>query len=153
MTKSKNVFAQLFTARRQDEARTTRFRSDPTVVLDEHGLDVLGDLDVKEVENADDCKHSPCRPRPLGTWTCRMTSEAAWPGNRVLGLAALPTDAHSLTGLPTGVSAGSGRDPAVASRAPKGGRGRTRSNPRGQTEGPRELQRHRIDPVNGGGPI
>ena len=73
MTEQKNALARLFAACWKDEALKARFMADPKAVLKEHGLDVPDNLDVKVVENADDCVHtSPCLPRPPGTWTCRM---------------------------------------------------------------------------------
>ena len=57
MTEQKNVLAQLFTACWKDEALKARFMADPKSVLREHGLDVPDEIDVKVVENADDCVH------------------------------------------------------------------------------------------------
>ena len=57
MTEQKNALAQLFAACWKDEALKARFMSDPKAVLKEHGLDVPDNLDVKVVENADDCVH------------------------------------------------------------------------------------------------
>ena len=57
MTEQKNALAQLFAACWKDEALKSRLMSDPKAVLKEHGLDVPDNLDVKVVENADDCVH------------------------------------------------------------------------------------------------
>ena len=57
MTEQKNALAQLFAACWKDEALKARFMADPKAVLKEHGLDVPDNLDVKVVENADDCVH------------------------------------------------------------------------------------------------
>ena len=57
MTEQKNALAQLFAACWKDEALKARFMADPKSVLKEHGLDVPGGIDVKVVENADDCVH------------------------------------------------------------------------------------------------
>ena len=48
--------------------------SDPKAVLKEHGLDVPDNMDVKVVENADDCVHITLPAPPSGTWTCRIMS-------------------------------------------------------------------------------
>ena len=57
MTEQRNALAQLFAACWKDEALKARFLSDPKAVLKEHGLDVPEGIDVKVVENADDCVH------------------------------------------------------------------------------------------------
>ncbi len=57
MTEQKNALAQLFAACWKDEALKARFLADPKTVLAEHGLDVPDGIDVKIVENADDCVH------------------------------------------------------------------------------------------------
>ena len=57
MTEQRNRLAQLFAACWKDEALKARFQSDPKAVLGEHGLDVPDGMDVKVVENADNCVH------------------------------------------------------------------------------------------------
>ena len=57
MTEQKNALAQLFAACWKDEALKARFMSDPKEVLSERGMDVPVGIDVKVVENADDCVH------------------------------------------------------------------------------------------------
>ena len=57
MTEPKNVLAQLFAECWKDEALKARLMADPKAVLKEHGLDVPVGIDVKVVENADDCVH------------------------------------------------------------------------------------------------
>ena len=66
MTEKKNALAQLFAACWKDEALKARFMADPKSVLKEHGLDVPGGIDVKVVENADDCVHITLPARPAG---------------------------------------------------------------------------------------
>ena len=65
MTEQKNQLASLFAACWKDEALKARFMSDPRAVLAEHGMDVPDGMDVKVVENADDCVHitMPAPPR------------------------------------------------------------------------------------------
>ena len=65
MTEQKNKLAQLFAACWKDEALKARFMADPKAVLKEHGLDVPDGMDVKVVENADNCVHitMPMAPR------------------------------------------------------------------------------------------
>ena len=55
MTEQRNALARLFAACWKDEALKARFLSDPKAVLAEHGLDVPDGIDVKVVENADEC--------------------------------------------------------------------------------------------------
>ena len=57
MTQEKNQITSLFAACWKDEALKARFMSDPKAVLSEHGLDVPDGMDVKVVENADNCVH------------------------------------------------------------------------------------------------
>ena len=57
MTEEKNKLTELFAACWKDEALKARFMSDPKAVMKEHGLDVPDGIDVKVVENADDCVH------------------------------------------------------------------------------------------------
>ena len=57
MAEQKNALNQLFVACWKDEALKQRFMADPKAVLKEHGLDVPDRIDVKVVENADDCVH------------------------------------------------------------------------------------------------
>ena len=57
MTEQKNKLADIFTACWKDEALKARFMSDPQAVLKEHGVEVSDGIDVKVVENADDCVH------------------------------------------------------------------------------------------------
>ena len=55
MTEQKNQLASLFAACWKDEALKARLMSDPKAVLAEHGMDVPDGMDVKVVENADNC--------------------------------------------------------------------------------------------------
>ena len=57
MTEQKNVLARLLAACWRDEALKARFMSHPKPVLKEYGLEVPEDVEVKVVENADDCVH------------------------------------------------------------------------------------------------
>ena len=66
MTEQKNALAELFTACWKDEALKARFMADPKAVLAEHGLPVPGGIDVKVVENADDCVHITVPAPPTG---------------------------------------------------------------------------------------
>ena len=69
MAKHKNVLAQLFAACWKDEALKARLMADPKAVLKEHGLDVPDNLDVKVVENADNCVHITMPAAPAGHLT------------------------------------------------------------------------------------
>ena len=57
MTEQKHALAQLFAACWKDEALKARFMSDPKAVLAEYDVPVPDGIDVKVVENADDCVH------------------------------------------------------------------------------------------------
>ena len=66
MTKQKNALAQLFAACWKDEALKARFMSDPKAVLAEYEMPVPDNMDVKVVENADDCVHITLPAPPDG---------------------------------------------------------------------------------------
>ena len=57
MTEQKNALARLFAACWKDEALKARFMADPKAVMQEFDLEVPVGIDVKVVENADDCVH------------------------------------------------------------------------------------------------
>ncbi len=67
MTEQKNALAQLFAACWKDEALKARFMSDPKSVLKDYGLEVPDGMDVKVVENADDCVHITLTAAPAGS--------------------------------------------------------------------------------------
>ncbi|MEC8321970.1 MAG: NHLP leader peptide family RiPP precursor [Planctomycetota bacterium] len=66
MTEQGDQLADLFAACWKDEALNARLMSDPKAVLKEHGLDVPDNLDVKVMENADDCVHITLPAPPSG---------------------------------------------------------------------------------------
>jgi hypothetical protein len=66
MTEQKNQLASLFAACWKDEALKARLMSDPKAVLAEHGMDVPDGMDVKVVENADNCVHITMPAPPSG---------------------------------------------------------------------------------------
>ena len=66
MTEQKNALAQLFAACWKDEALKSRFLTEPREILKEYGLDIPDNMDVKVVENADDCVHIPLPAPPAG---------------------------------------------------------------------------------------
>jgi hypothetical protein len=57
MTEQKNQLASLFAACWKDEALKARFMADPKAVLAEYDMPVFDGMDVKVVENADNCVH------------------------------------------------------------------------------------------------
>jgi hypothetical protein len=57
MTEQQNKLADLFAACWKDEALKARFMADPASVLKEYGMPVPEGMDVKVVENADNCVH------------------------------------------------------------------------------------------------
>ena len=64
MTEQKNALAQLFAACWKDEELKARFMSDPKAVLAEYDMPVPDGIDVKVVENADDCVYITLPPAP-----------------------------------------------------------------------------------------
>ncbi len=66
MTEEKNKLAELFAACWKDEALKARFMADPKAVLAEYGMPVPDGMDVKVVENADDCVHITLPAPPAG---------------------------------------------------------------------------------------
>ena len=66
MTEQKNALAQLFAACWKDEALKARFMADPKAVLAEYDMPVPENMDVKVVENADDCVHITLPAPPAG---------------------------------------------------------------------------------------
>ena len=66
MTEQKNALAQLFAACWKDEALKARLMADPKAVLAEYGVPVPDGIDVKVVENADDCVHITLPAPPAG---------------------------------------------------------------------------------------
>ena len=57
MTEERNRLAELFAACWKDDALKARFMSDPKAVLAEYDMPVPDGMDVKVVENADNCVH------------------------------------------------------------------------------------------------
>ena len=90
MTEQKNQLASLFAACWKDEALKARFMSDPKAVLAEHGMDVPDGMDVKVVENADNCVHITMPADPTGSMELsdEELSNAAG-GNSAIGVAEL----------------------------------------------------------------
>ena len=64
MTEQKNQLASLFAACWKDEALKARFMADPKAVLAEYDMPVPDGMDVKVVENADNCVHITLPKRP-----------------------------------------------------------------------------------------
>ena len=89
MTEQKNALAQLFAACWKDEALKARFMSDPKSVLKDYGLEVPDGMDVKVLENADDCVHItlPAAPAESMDLSDDELSNAA---GGVMGLSEIP---------------------------------------------------------------
>ena len=66
MTEQKNQLASLFAACWKDEALKARFMADPKAVLAEYDMPVPDGMDVKVVENADNCVHITMPAPPSG---------------------------------------------------------------------------------------
>ena len=66
MTEERNQLAELFAACWKDDALKARFMSDPKAVLAEYDMPVPDGMDVKVVENADNCVHITMPMAPEG---------------------------------------------------------------------------------------
>ena len=66
MSEQKTALARLFTACWSDEALKARFMSDPKTVLKEYGVEFPDGIEVKVVENAEDCVHITLPAAPAG---------------------------------------------------------------------------------------
>ena len=66
MTEERNQLAELFAACWKDDALKQRFMNDPKAVLAEYDMSVPDDMDVKVVENADNCVHITMPMAPDG---------------------------------------------------------------------------------------
>ena len=66
MTEERNQLAELFAACWKDEALKQRFMNDPKAVLAEYDMPVPDGMDVKVVENADNCVHITMPAAPEG---------------------------------------------------------------------------------------
>ncbi len=67
MTEERNQLAELFAACWKDEALKQRFMNDPKAVLAEYDMPVPDGMDVKVVENADNCVHITMPADPSGS--------------------------------------------------------------------------------------
>jgi hypothetical protein len=96
MTEQKNQLASLFAACWKDEALKARFMSDPKAVLAEYDMPVPDGMDVKVVENADNCVHitMPAPPSGSNELSDEELSHAA--GGAIEGLAAPRTNYGSV---------------------------------------------------------
>jgi hypothetical protein len=98
MTEQKNQLASLFAACWKDEALKARFMSDPKAVLSEYDMDVPDGMDVKVVENADNCVHITMPATPTGSM--ELSDEEL--ANAAGGYFTITVTTHRLTGdLPT----------------------------------------------------
>ena len=93
MTESHTKLADLIAACWKDEALKQRFMADPKAVLAEYDMPVPDGIDVKVVENADDCVYITLPKRPSGELSDEELESAA--GGGVTG----QTDSESGPGL------------------------------------------------------
>jgi hypothetical protein len=89
MTEQKNALAQLFAACWKDEALKARFMRDPKAVLKEYGLEMPDGMDVKVVENADNCVHITLPAAPVESMDL-SDDELSNAAGGVLGLSEIP---------------------------------------------------------------
>ena len=66
MTEQRSALAQIFIACWKDEEFKARFMADPKAVLSEYGMDVPEKIEVKVVENTDNCMHITLPAAPAG---------------------------------------------------------------------------------------
>ena len=81
MTEERNQLAELFAACWEDDALKARFMSDPKAVLAEYDMPVPDGMDVKVVENADNCVHITMPMAPGGNDLSDEELSAAAGGN------------------------------------------------------------------------
>ena len=89
MTEQKNQLASLFAACWKDEALKARFMSDPKAVLAEYDMPVPDGMDVKVVENADNCVHITMPAPPSGSMELsdeELSNAAGGTGNTATGI-------------------------------------------------------------------
>ena len=77
MIEPENQLASLFAACWKDEALKARFMADPKAVLAEYDVPVPDGMDVKVVENADDCVHITMPAPPSGDLSDDELEQAA----------------------------------------------------------------------------
>ena len=94
MTEQRNKLADLFAACWKDEALKARFMSDPKAVLAEYDMDVPDGMDVKVVENADDCVHIILPAPPGGHGDLSDDELAKARARMMLSPIARPTISH-----------------------------------------------------------
>ena len=69
MTDEHNKLSELIATCLKDDALKQRFLADPHAVLSEHGMDVPEGMNVKVVENTDNCVHITFPLPPSGPAT------------------------------------------------------------------------------------
>ena len=102
MTEERNQLAELFAACWKDDALKARFMSDPKSVLAEYGMDVPDGMDVKVVENADNCVHITMPMAPDGHHDLSDEELSAAAGGAPLifrGLACLCTPSATINSI------------------------------------------------------
>ena len=67
MTEERNKLASLFAECAKDDALKARFISDPRAVLAEFGMECPDGIDLKIVENTDNCVHITLPAAPANT--------------------------------------------------------------------------------------
>ena len=66
MTEGSNNLGDLFAACWKDDALKARFMSEPKTVMAEYGIHMPDGMDVKVVENSDNCVHIAMPEAPHG---------------------------------------------------------------------------------------
>ena len=94
MTEQRNQLADLFAACWKDEVLKARFMADPKTVLAEYNMSVPDGMDVKVVENADNCVHITYLHRPAAPGNSLMKNCATQRGVAPLQMHALHCPTH-----------------------------------------------------------
>ncbi|MAB29265.1 MAG: NHLP leader peptide family natural product precursor [Planctomycetaceae bacterium] len=81
MTEQRNKLVDLFAACWKDEPLKARFMADPKAVLAEYDMPVPDGIDVKVVENTDDCVYITLPKRPSGELSDEELESAAGGGD------------------------------------------------------------------------
>ncbi len=85
MTEERNALARLFADCWKDEELKARFMAEPGAVLAEYGMNVPANIDVKVVENTDNCVHITMPAEPVGASGLSDEELSAAAGASVMG--------------------------------------------------------------------
>ncbi len=96
MTDRHDALAKIQAACWKDEAFKTRFMQDPRAVLKEHGISIPDNIDVRVVENADDCVYITLPKPPANHGDLSDAELEAAAGGASMGIQAMQYQRHVL---------------------------------------------------------